>query len=85
MHPDREHRIVSDMNTSYLSAQALADMERLGVELAEGAPLRVCDEDGDEDEPTWLVVEGVAHFDADRQAWQIVYRMDDCHWEPRAA
>ncbi len=34
---DRERRIVSDMNTNYLSAQAMADIERLGVELTEGA------------------------------------------------
>jgi len=82
---DRGRRIVSDMNSSYLSAEALADIERLGIELAEGVPLTVCDYDGTEDEPTWLVVEGVAHFDSRRQAWQIWYTMDDCHWEPRKA
>jgi hypothetical protein len=80
---DRQHRIVSDMNSTYLSAQALADIERLGVELVEGGPLTVCDYDGDDDTPTWLVVEGVAHFDPERRAWQISYTMDDCSWEPR--
>ena len=74
------------MNTTYLSAEALADIERLGVELTEGAPLTVCDYDADENgNPTWLVVEGVAHFDPARQAWQIGYTMDDVHWEPREA
>ena len=73
------------MNSTYLSAEALVDIERLGVELAEGVPLTVCDYDGDDEEPTWLVVEGVAHFDPERQAWQIGYTGADCHWEPRQA
>jgi hypothetical protein len=85
MNPDREPRIVSDMNSTYLSAEALADIERLGGELVEGAPLTVCDYDGTADEPTWLVVKGVAHFDPARQAWQIGYTTDDCRWEPRKA
>jgi hypothetical protein len=85
VHPDRQRRIVSDMNTTYLGAQALADIERLGVELAEGAPLTVCDYDGDDDGPTWLVVNGVAHFDPERQAWRIAYSMADCRWEARQA
>lgn len=81
---DRGHRIVSDLNTSYLSADALADIERLGIELAEGVPLTVCDYDTDESgHPTWLVADGVAHFDAERAAWQIAYSMNDVHWEPR--
>jgi hypothetical protein len=42
---DRATRIVSDLNTTYLSAEALADIERLGVTLEEGAPLTVCDYD----------------------------------------
>ena len=45
---DREQRVVSDLNTSYLSAEALADVERLGVELADGQPLTVRDYDADE-------------------------------------
>jgi hypothetical protein len=49
---DRKRRIVSDMNISYLSAHALADIERLEVPLAEGVPLTVCDYDGTEDEPS---------------------------------
>jgi hypothetical protein len=73
------------MNSTYLSAEALADIERLGGGLVHGAPLTVCDYDGTGDEPTWLVVEGVAHFDSARQAWQISYTMDDCRWEPREA
>jgi hypothetical protein len=85
VHPDRDRRIVSDMNSTYLSAEALADIQRLGVELEEGAPLTVCDYDGTEDEPTWLVVEGVAHLDPKRQKWQIGYTMADCRWEPRKA
>jgi hypothetical protein len=80
---DRERRVVSDLNTSYLGADAMADIERLGIELAEGAPITVCDYDGSPDAPTWLVVEGVAHFDPERQAWQIAYTMDDARWEPR--
>ena len=45
-----------------------------GIELAEGAPLTVCDRDADENgNPTWLVAEGVARFDADRDAWRIEY------------
>ena len=43
MQPDRERRIVSDLNSTYLSAGALAHIERLGVELVEGALLTVCD------------------------------------------
>lgn len=80
---DRERRVVSDMNTPYLSAGARADIERLGIELSDGVPLTVCDYDGTEDEPLWLVVEGTAQFDSQRQAWMIGYTMDDRHWEPR--
>jgi hypothetical protein len=80
---DRARRIVSDMNSSYLDAQALADIERLEIELREGEQLTVCDYDGEETSPTWLVVEGVAHFDPARGMWQIAYKMDDVHWEPR--
>ena len=46
---DRERRVVSDVNSSYLDPQALGDIERLGIELREGRPLTVCDYDGDED------------------------------------
>jgi len=81
---DRERRIVSDLNTTYLSAEALADMQRLGIELVEGQPLTVSDYDADKDgNPAWLVAKGVAHFDPERGAWQIAYTMDDVHWEPR--
>ena len=81
---DRELRVVSDLNTSYLSVEALADIERLAIELADGAPLTVCDRDADESgNSTWLVAEGVAHFDPERRAWQIAYTMDDVRWEPR--
>jgi hypothetical protein len=60
------------------------DIERLGLELVEGEPLTVCDYDADGDgNRTWLVVEGVAHFNQERAAWQIAYSMDDIHWEPR--
>jgi hypothetical protein len=53
---DRERRIVSDLNTTYLSAEAMADIERLGIELVEGAALTVCDYDADEDgNPTWVI------------------------------
>jgi hypothetical protein len=83
---DRDRRVVSDLNTSYLSAEAMADIERLGIELAEGVPLTVCDYDADQDgNPTWVVAEGVAHFDRERSAWQIAYTMDDVRWEPREA
>lgn len=71
------------MNTSYLDAQAMADIERLQIELREGGPLTVCDYDGDENDPTWLVVDGVAHFDPKRREWQIAYTVDDVHWELR--
>jgi hypothetical protein len=81
---DRDGRVVSDLNTTYLSDEALADVERLGITLAEGAPLTVCDYDADEDgKPTWLVASGVARFDAERRAWRIEYSMDDVRWEPR--
>jgi len=80
---DRERRVVSDLNTSYLGADAMADIERLDIELREGAPLTVCDYDGTPDEPTWLVAEGVAHLDPERQTWQIAYTMDNVRWEPR--
>jgi hypothetical protein len=30
---DRKRRVVSDMNSSYLDARAMADIERLGIEL----------------------------------------------------
>ena len=81
---DRERRVVSDLNTSYLSAEALADIERLGIELAEGASLTVCDYDADENgNPAWVIAEGVAHFDGERGAWQIAYSMHDVRWEPR--
>ena len=81
---DRERRIVSDLNTTYLSAEAMADIERPGIVLVEGAPLTVCDYDADEDgNPTWVVAEGVAHFDSKRAAWRISYSMDDVRWEPR--
>jgi hypothetical protein len=54
------------------------------IELAEGAPLRMCDLDADENgNPTWLVAEGVAHFDPDRGGWQIAYAMEDVRWEFR--
>jgi hypothetical protein len=57
---ERERRVVSDLNTSYLSAEAMADIERLGIELAEVVPLTVCDYDADQDgNPTWVVAEGV--------------------------
>jgi len=83
---DREHRIVSDLNTNYLDAGAMADIHRLGIELTEGAPLTVCDYDADADgNPTWVVIDGVAHFDPQRQAWQIAYTRHDAHWEPRQA
>jgi hypothetical protein len=75
---DRERRVVSGLNTTYLSAEAIADIERLGIQLVEGQPLTVCDYDADEDgNPTWLVAKGVAHFDAARDAWQIAYTMDE--------
>jgi hypothetical protein len=45
-------------------------------------PWTVCDYDGDEENPTWLVVDGAAHFDPLRGQWQIAYTMDDVHWEP---
>lgn len=62
----------------------MSDIARLGMDLVKGAPLTVCDYDGDDDgNPTWLVVTGVAHFDPARGAWQIGYTMDDAHWEPR--
>jgi hypothetical protein len=81
---DREQRIVSDLNTSYLSAEALAEIERLGIELEDGQPLTVCDYDADDNgNPTWLVAEGVAHFDPERNAWQVGYTIDNVHWEPR--
>jgi hypothetical protein len=69
--------------TSYLGARALAGIERLEVELREGGRLTVCDYDGDEGNPTWLVIDGVAHFDPKRGKWQIGYTMDDVHWEQR--
>jgi hypothetical protein len=75
---------VTDLNTSYLTADALADIDRLGIELREGAPLTVCDYDADEDgNPAWIVAAGVAHFDAEAQAWRVAFAMDDVHWEPR--
>lgn len=81
---DHERRIVSDLNSTYLSAEAMADIERLGIELVDGAPLTVCDYDADDDgNPSWLIAEGVAHFDSERGAWQIAYTMDGVHWEPR--
>ena len=82
---DRDGRVVSDLNITYLDAGAVADIERLGIELAEGAPLTVCDYDGTPDKPTWVVAEGVAHFDPDRNASQVAYTMDDVRWEPRDA
>jgi hypothetical protein len=86
MTDNRERRLVTDLKTTYLSDEALADIERLGIELAEGAPLTVCDRDADENgSPTWLVAEGVAHFDPKRGAWQTAYSMDDVRWEPRKA
>ena len=81
---DRERRVVSDLNTSYLSAEALAYIERLAIELAEGSPLTVCDYDADGNgNPTWVVAKGTAHFDPERRGWQIAYSMDDVRWEPR--
>jgi hypothetical protein len=81
---DRAQRVVSDMNTSYLSAEALTDIERLGIQLADGEPLTVSDYDADDQgNPTWLVVQGIARFDAERSAWRIEYSMDDVRWEPR--
>ena len=81
---DREARVVTDLNTTYLTASALADIERLGIELREGAPLTVCDYDADEvGHPAWIVAKVIVHFDAAAQAWQIGLTMDDVHWEPR--
>jgi len=47
----RDQRIVSDLNSTYLSAEVMADIARLGIDLAEGAPLTVCDYDADEGSP----------------------------------
>jgi len=64
---DLEHRVVSDLNTSYLSAKAMADIERLAIKLADGAPLTVSDYNADENgNPTSIVGKGVAQFDLDR-------------------
>jgi hypothetical protein len=41
---DRERRVVSDLDTMYLNAEAIADIERLGISLVEGAPLRTSPE-----------------------------------------
>jgi hypothetical protein len=46
----------------------MADIERLGITFVEDAPLTVCDYDADDNgNPTWVVAEGVAHFDPDRE------------------
>jgi hypothetical protein len=82
--PGRDQRVVSDMNSVFLSAEALGDIERLGIELADGGPLTVSDYDADDEgNPTWLVVEGIARFDAERRAWRIEYSTDDVRWERR--
>ena len=66
---DRDQRIFSDLNSTYLNAEALADIERLGIKLADGNQLTVCDYDADDDgNPTWLVAKGVARFDSARGA-----------------
>ena len=36
--------VVSDLDTMYLNAEAIADIERLGISLVEGAPLRMSPE-----------------------------------------
>lgn len=81
---DRTLRVVTDLNSTYLSSEALADVARLGIQLADGAVLTVSDYDGFENgDPAWIVVRGLVHFDAVRSAWQISYTMDDVSWEAR--
>ena len=81
---DRDRRVIIDLNDDYLNAWALRDIERLGLELRDGSKLTGCMEDeDDEGNPTWLVVEFVASFDPKYQAWRMVYTDDDIHWEPR--
>jgi hypothetical protein len=63
--------------SSYLDSQARADIERLEIKLRDGVPLTASDYDGEEGNATWLVVDGVAHFDSERGKWQIAYTMDD--------
>ena len=82
---DREGRIVTALNTSYLGEEALQDAARLGVELRDGALLTVCDYDTDDNgDPLWLAVEGVAAVDHARTAWRIEDTMEDVRWEPRS-
>lgn len=74
MHPDREGRIVSALNSVYLSEEALADIDRLGLELREGVRLEVCDYDAFENgQPAWLVADCDLWFDNARQQWAIGY------------
>jgi hypothetical protein len=47
-----------------------ADLERLGIELQEGLVLTFYMDDADDQgRPDELRVEGVVHFDEDRQSW----------------
>jgi hypothetical protein len=81
---EHQPRVTFDSNETFLTPAVLEDIERLGVELRDGGVLILSDWDEDEDDnPTWMVVTGIARFDAKRQAWWIEYTHDDIHWEPR--
>lgn len=77
--PDRamsDHRIYVDFQKTdgpgrvVLGSTALSDTERYGVELKEGHPLHLYTDDlGDDGNRDDMIVDGVAHFDANSGRW----------------
>ena len=56
--------LTGDEGRVYLKRETLADLASAGIELREGMRLTLSDYDGTEDEPLWLVAEGVVGYDA---------------------
>jgi hypothetical protein len=76
--------LVDDEGRVYLKPDTLADLASAGIEPREDMALTLSDYDGTEDEPLWLVAEGVMGYDAVKSRWYLDYRRQDVRWESRA-
>jgi hypothetical protein len=78
--PDPEDRIYVDLQATPRGGTASLDtvgsrrdIERLGITLQEGLPLRLwCDDADDDGRPDPILVEGVAHWWKERSVWTAV-------------
>jgi hypothetical protein len=60
----------------------LRAVEDAGIELRDGMPLLLADQDGfDDGSPAWLEIPAVVERDGDR--WVAVWHEDDRRWTPR--